>query len=213
MISIQNLTLILGKKTILDDVTVEFPAGQIYGLVGRNGSGKTMLMKCIAGFVRPTSGTIIIGGKLQKPRNEFPQNMGIIIETPGFLPYVSGFQNLSMLASLNKKIGAEQVRSSMRTLGLDPSLKLPVKKYSLGMKQRLGLAQAIMEQPDILILDEPFNGLDKDGVLQMRKFLQDYCTPSRLIVVASHNPEDIRILCDHVFEMEQGRLTRVEKDA
>lgn len=208
MIRTEDLTLILGKRTILDHVNAEFHSGQIHGLVGRNGSGKTMLMKCISGFIRPTQGKIEIDGHQLRHRSDFPRSMGILIETPGFLPYASGLRNLSMLAELTGKIGRQKIRQTMEIVGLEPDLKLPVRKYSLGMRQRLGLAQALMEQPDTLILDEPFNGLDKEGMLEMRAFLKDYCTRDRTLILASHSSEDIDVLCDTVWEMEHGALYR-----
>lgn len=208
MIIVDNLTLVLGKRTILDHIHAEFPSGQIHGLVGRNGSGKTMLMKCISGFVRPTNGSVTIDGMPVGGSGAFPASMGILIETPGFLPYVSGFRNLTMLAQLRNQINASQVRRAMELVGLDSGLKLPVKKYSLGMRQRLGLAQALMETPDILLLDEPFNGLDKDGMASMRAFLKEYCTSDRTILLASHSAEDIAILCNTVWEMERGVLKK-----
>ena len=206
MIHVHKLSLTLGGNQILDNVNVTFETGMIHGLVGRNGSGKTMLMKCIAGFVQPTQGIVKIDGRDYGRTGAFPDNMGIIIETPGFLPHLSGLRNLMSLAKLTGKIGEKQVRENMRRVGLDPSLKLPVKKYSLGMRQRLGIAQAIMEGPNILLLDEPFNGLDKDGVEEMRHFLLDYCTPNRTLIIASHNSEDINLLCEHVCEMDKGHL-------
>lgn len=208
MISVDNLTLVLGKRTILNHINAHFPAGQIHGLVGRNGSGKTMLMKCISGFIRPTNGRIVIDGKRMGFGSEFPDNMGILIETPGFLPYVSGLRNLKMLAELRDHIDTAQIRQTMELVELDPDLRLPVRKYSLGMRQRLGLAQALMEAPDILLLDEPFNGLDKGGMIKMRSFLKSYCTPNRTIILASHSAEDIAILCDTVWEMDRGVLKK-----
>ena len=166
-VEVKNLSLQIDKHQILQDVTVSFEQGQIHGLVGRNGSGKTMLMKCICGFVHPTAGTILVQNRQVGKDIDFPENMGIIIETPGFLPQYSGLRNLKLLAALNHRIGTEQIRSAMRNVGLDPDMKRKVRKYSLGMRQRLGLAQAIMENPAILILDEPFNGLDKEGVGEM----------------------------------------------
>ena len=164
MISVHALSLTIGRTEILRNIEISFDAGKIHGLIGRNGSGKTMLMKCICGFVRPTAGTVTVAGKQIGRDCDFPDSMGIIIETPGFIPYYSGYRNLRLLAGLNRKIGREEIRKTMQTVGLDPDLKRHVRKYSLGMRQRLGLAQAIMENPDLLILDEPMNGLDKEGV-------------------------------------------------
>ncbi len=208
-IKIDELNLILSKKMILNNVNIEFEKGKIHGLIGRNGSGKTMLMKCICGFVKPTSGTIFVDGKQIGKDCDFPDNVGIIIETPGFIPYYSGYKNLKLLADLNRKIGSDKIKKTMLKVGLDPDLKRHVKKYSLGMRQRLGLAQAIMENPDILILDEPMNGLDKDGVADMRKYLLELKEQGKTILIASHSSEDIEILCDTVCEMDKGVLTEL----
>jgi ABC-2 type transport system ATP-binding protein len=208
-IEIKSINLIIKKTEILKSISIDFEKGRIHGLIGRNGSGKTMLMKCICGFVKPTNGTIIVDGKQIGKDCDFPENAGIIIETPGFIPYYSGYKNLKLLADLNKKINSDKIKESMRQVGLDPNLKRHVKKYSLGMKQRLGLAQAIMENPDLLILDEPMNGLDKDGVADMRKYLLNLKKQGKTILIASHSAEDIEILCDTVCEMDKGVLTRL----
>lgn len=206
IIEVRGLSLTIGKTAILNDVTVSLEAGKIHGLIGRNGSGKTMLMKCICGFIRPTRGEVVVDGKRVGKDVDFPENMGIIIETPGFIPYYSGYKNLKLLAGLRNKIGREEIIQAMERTGLDPKLKRHVKKYSLGMRQRLGLAQAIMEDPDILILDEPMNGLDKDGVEDMRRYLIDLREQGKTILIASHSSEDISVLCDAVYEMEKGIL-------
>ena len=206
IIEVRGLSLTIGKTAILNDVTVSLEAGKIHGLIGRNGSGKTMLMKCICGFIRPTRGVVVVDGKRVGKDVDFPKNMGIIIETPGFIPYYSGYKNLKLLAGLRNKIGKEEIIQAMERTGLDPKLKRHVKKYSLGMRQRLGLTQAIMEDPDILILDEPMNGLDKDGVEDMRRYLIDLREQGKTILIASHSSEDISVLCDAVYEMEKGVL-------
>lgn len=208
-IEIKNVSLSIKNNAILKNVTVAFEKGKIHGLIGRNGSGKTMLMKCICGFVEPIQGTIHVAGKQVGKDCDFPENVGMIIETPGFIPYYSGYKNLKLLADLNKKIGKEQIKDAMRQVGLDPELKRHVRKYSLGMRQRLGLAQAIMESPDLLILDEPMNGLDKDGVADMRNYLLDLKAQGKTILIASHSAEDIEVLCDTVCEMDKGTLTRI----
>ena len=206
IIEVRGLSLTIGKTAILNDVTVSLEAGKIHGLIGRNGSGKTMLMKCICGFIRPTRGVVVVDGKRVGKDVDFPKNMGIIIETPGFIPYYSGYKNLKLLAGLRNKIGKEEIIQAMERTGLDPKLKRHVKKYSLGMRQRLGLAQAIMEDPDILILDEPMNGLDKDGVEDMLRYLIDLREKGKTILIASHSSEYISVLCDAVYEMEKGVL-------
>lgn len=206
MIALENVSLQMKETQILRDINAEFEDGQIHGIIGRNGSGKTMLMKCICGFVRPTSGEICVNDKVVGKDMDFPADMGLIIETPGFIPYYSGLKNLKLLADLNKKITATQIKECMELVGLDPKMKRAVKKYSLGMRQRLGIAQAIMENPSILILDEPFNGLDLDGVMQMREVMLRLKQEGKNILLASHNKEDIEILCDTVHEMNKGEM-------
>ena len=209
IIQVKNLDLTINKTQILKNVCVSFEKGKIHGLIGRNGSGKTMLMKCICGFIRATGGEITVNGKQVGRDCDFPENIGIIIETPGFIPYYSGYKNLKLIADLNKKITPEQIKQAMAQVGLDPELKRHVVKYSLGMRQRLGLAQAIMENPDILILDEPMNGLDKEGVEDMRKYLLYFRKQGKTIIIASHSTEDIEVLCDTVSEMDKGILTKI----
>ena len=208
MIEVQGLSLTISKTEILKHIDIRFESGKIHGLIGRNGSGKTMLMKCICGFVRPTAGSVTVAGKQIGKDCDFPESVGLIIETPGFIPYYSGYRNLKLLADLHKRISKDKIRSTMQTVGLDPDLKRHVRKYSLGMRQRLGLAQAIMENPDLLILDEPMNGLDKEGVADMRKYLLDLKAQGKTILIASHSAEDISVLCDTVCEMDKGVLTK-----
>ena len=208
-IKIENVNKSFGETVVLSNVNIEFEKGKVHGLIGRNGSGKTMLMKCICGFIKTTSGEIIVDGKKIGKDVDFPKDMGIIIETPGFIPYYSGYKNLKLLAGLNNKIGKDEIKKSMQQVGLDPALKRHVKKYSLGMRQRLGLAQAIMENPKILVLDEPFNGLDKDGVKDMREYLLGYKKQGKTILICSHSAEDISVLCDTVHEMDKGFISKV----
>lgn len=210
MICVENLSLTIKEHEILKSVSHSFESGKIHGLIGRNGSGKTMLMKCICGFVRPTVGKVSVAGKVIGKDCDFPDNVGLIIETPGFIPYYSGFRNLKLLAQLNKKIDDDRIKNVMKQVGLNPNLKLHVKKYSLGMRQRLGLAQAIMENPDLLVLDEPMNGLDKDGVEDMRSYLLELKKQGKTILIASHNSEDIQLLCDTVCEMDKGVLSKIK---
>ncbi len=207
MIRVKDVSLTIKKTGILKHITVDLEKGKIHGLIGRNGSGKTMFMKCICGFVKPTEGTIIVNGRRVGKDCDFPDSVGIIIETPGFIPYYSGYKNLKLLADLRKRITREQVKEAMRQVGLDPELKRHVRKYSLGMRQRLGLAQAIMENPELLILDEPMNGLDKEGVADMRRYLLELKKQGKTILIASHSTEDIAMLCDTVWEMDKGILT------
>ena len=189
---------------------LSFEKGRIHGIIGRNGSGKTMLMKCICGFVPVTSGSIQVRGKKVGKDIDVPQNMGIIIETPGFLNGYSGYNNLKFLANINNKISEEKIIETLKLVKLDPHNKKHVGKYSLGMRQRLGLAQALMEDPDILILDEPMNGLDQSGVEEMREVFAALAKKGTTILMANHNAEDIEILCDTVHEMDLGVISRVK---
>lgn len=196
---------------VLKDITVDFEAGEIHGLIGRNGSGKTVLMKCICGFMQPTAGSIFVDGMQVGKDVDIPQNLGVIIEAPGFLPGYSGFKNLKFLADIQKRANAAKIKAVMQRVGLDPESKKHVSKYSLGMRQRLGIAQAIMEDPDILILDEPMNGLDNHGVEDIRNLLLNLKEEGKTILIASHSAEDIAVLCDTVHEMDAGVLTEVTK--
>ena len=209
MIQIKDISLNIKGHLILSDVNMTMQEGKIYGLVGNNGSGKTMLMKCICGFVRPTSGEVIVKDDVIGRDVDYIKDAGIIIENPGFIPYYSGMKNLKMLSEINGKADKNKIRETMEICGLNPELKLPVKKYSLGMRQRLGIAQAIMEDQSILILDEPMNGLDKEGVAAVRRLLLKMKEAGRLIILASHNREDIDVLCDEVFEVEKGKVRKV----
>lgn len=206
VIRVENLTKKFGDVVALDRVNIGFEAGKIYGIVGRNGSGKTVLFKSMIGYLKPTGGRVVVGGKELGRDIDFADNMGIIIENPGFLSHYSGYKNLEYLASIRKLIGEEQIRASMERVGLDPDSKKKVGKYSLGMRQRLGIAQAIMENPDILILDEPMNGLDNQGVKDVRRILLDLKEEGKTVILASHHKEDIEILCDQVYEMDHGRI-------
>ena len=206
MIEVRNLSLTLGKKEILKQISLKLEDGHIYGLVGNNGCGKTMLMRCICGFIRPTCGEVLVDGKQVGVDVDYLPDAGVILETPGFIPYYSGCRNLKALADIRGLAGREEIRDTLTLVGLDPDLKLPVRKYSLGMRQRLGIAQAIMEQQKTLILDEPMNGLDKHGVQDVRELLLKLKGEGRLVLLASHNSEDIRILCDEIYEMEMGEI-------
>lgn len=190
--------------TVLDHVTLKVEKGTICGLVGRNGSGKTVLMKVICGFILPDSGEVSVDGKKIGKDCDFPKDTGVIIENPGFSQYISGAKNLKNLASINKKISQDEIAKVMELVGLNAQDKKWVSKYSLGMRQRLGIAQAIMEGQSILILDEPMNGLDQEGIEDMRKLFLELKEQGRTILLASHSKEDIEALCDEVYEMEHG---------
>lgn len=200
-VEVRKVCKSFGKQKVLDQVSFSISPGSIYGVVGNNGSGKTVLMKCICGFMRCDRGTIIVNGRQVGKEVDFPDRMGMIIETPGFIRNLSGYKNLKILASLKGRIGKEKIRETMRRVGLDPNMKKPVGKYSLGMRQRLGIAQAIMEDPHVLILDEPFNGLDRYGVVEIRALLKELKADGKSILLASHNAQDIEELCDHVHNL------------
>lgn len=208
MILIERLEKRYGDQKILERITVRFEGAVIYGLVGPNGCGKTTLMRCICGFTQPTAGTIRVLGKQLGKDCDFAPSTGIIIEHPGFLPHYSARRNLAILAGISGKADKTRVDEVIRIVGLDPSDTKPVGKYSLGMRQRLGIAQAIMENPSILILDEPFNGLDAQGVEEMHLLLKREKTLGKCILLASHSTADIEKACDVVYEMKNGGFIR-----
>lgn len=205
IIKIDSLSKKANNIDILKNISVEFKKGTIYGIVGRNGSGKTMLFKAICGLINVSSGKITVFDKSIE-KGAFPENTGVIIENPGFLPQYSAFKNLQILASIKNKIDDDTIKSYLNLVTLDPEDKRPVKKYSLGMKQKLGLAQALMESPELLILDEPMNALDDDSVKLIRKILLDLKAKGVTILLASHNKEDIEQLCDEIYTMNAGEL-------
>ena len=208
MITVEHVTKRFRDQTVLNDVSCSFENGKIHGIVGSNGSGKTVFMKCICGFLFPDSGKVLIDGKQVGKAFDFPPSLGLIIESPGFLPTRSGMSNLKLLAAIRHKVKKEDLIRAMEQVGLDPALKKPVGKYSLGMRQRLGLAQAIMEDPKLLILDEPFNGLDRTGATEIRSLLLQLKSEGKTILLSSHNHVDIDTLCDTVLELDAGKIQR-----
>lgn len=205
-IEVQNVVKRFRDQVVLKNVSISFEKGKIHGIVGRNGSGKTVLFKCICGLMHPEEGVILVNGKRVGREVDMPEDIGAIIEAPGFLPNYSGYKNLRFLANIRRKIGKEEILNVLKTVGLDPESRKHVGKYSLGMRQRLGIAQAIMEDPEILILDEPMNGLDNAGVQDIRALLLELKAQGKTILLASHNHEDIAALCDTVHEMDGGVL-------
>ena len=206
MIEVIGVSKAFRKTPVLQEVSLTLPKGHIGGIVGSNGSGKTVLLKIICGLMKPDAGEVRVHGQRIGHDVDFPDSTGIIIEAPGFLPFDSGYKNLEYLASLRHLIGREEIETAMRTVGLDPQSRKRVRHYSLGMKQRLGLAQAIMEDPELLILDEPMNGLDKEGASDMRRLLCSFREAGKTILLVSHHADDIDSLCDTVWEMEHGQL-------
>lgn len=199
-----------GKERVLKEISHSFETGKIHGIVGFNGSGKTVMFKCICGFLKPDSGYVKVQGKQIEKEVDFPKSLGMIIESPGFLPHLSGYVNLKRLADLQKIIGKEEVMDAITRVGLDPCSKKKVGQYSLGMRERLGIAQAIMENQELLILDEPFNGLDKRGVTDVCRLFEELREQGKTILLAAHNMPDMEGFCDTICEMDAGVLTQVK---
>lgn len=202
----QNITKILNKKTVLDDISLQLESGKVYGFVGHNGCGKTMLFRALVGLIRVNNGTVLLDDKVLGKDFSVLPNVGIMLENVGLYPNLTGMQNLQVLADLNKKVGKKEVAQAIIRVGLDPKDRRLYLQYSLGMKQRLALAQAIMEKPDILILDEPSNALDSEGVEMFRHIVDEERRRGAMILLASHNKEDITALADEIFEMENGGI-------
>ena len=209
MVEVKHVYKKFKDQTVLKDIELRFEKGKIHGLIGRNGSGKTVLLKCICGLMYPTSGSVSVNGKIVGQEVDFPQEAGFIIETPGFLMNASGYRNLCYLASIRNRISRDRIRECMELVGLDWQSRKHVGKYSLGMRQRLGIAQAIMENPELLLLDEPLNSLDNQGVEEMHALFQQLKREGKTILIASHNRYDIENLCDTVTELDGGALIRV----
>ena len=194
---------------ILQDVNLTLEGGTVYGFVGRNGSGKTMLFRALSGLMKLTQGTVSLDGQVLHREFSVLPSLGIVLEHVGMYPNLTGVENLRYLAGLTRRAGEADIRTAIERVGLDPDDKRTYRKYSLGMKQRLAIAQAIMEKPDVLMLDEPTNGLDDDGVRKIRDLILEEKARGTIVLLASHNQEDIRILSDHLFRMEQGRLEKL----
>jgi len=205
-LEVTNLSKNIGQNEILKNINLNLEKGTIYGFFGRNGSGKTMLFRALCGLIKPTSGTITINNKVLHRDISFPESIGVIIESPGFWDHYTGFENLKVLSSIKNIIGDEDIRKSIKRVGLDPDDRRIYKKYSLGMKQRLAIAQAIMERPDIIILDEPTNSLDENGVQLVREILLEEKKRGALILIASHNKDDIDILSDVKYKVDDGAV-------
>lgn len=203
-----DVCVTIGADKLLNNVKLRAEPGTITGLIGRNGSGKTMLLRAICGLVPMSAGSITVAGQRVGIDVDFPENIGVIIETPGFLPQYNAIDNLRILAKIRNRIHDAEIKAALTQVGLN-NVSKRVSKYSLGMKQRLGIAQAIMENPDILLLDEPMNGLDNAGVREMRELFKSLRAQGKTILLASHNPLDIEELCDTVCEMDGGVLSRV----
>lgn len=206
MIELKNLGKTIKSAEIIHDINVKFYGGRIYGLKGYNGSGKTMLMRLIAGLIRPSSGAVLINGKTLGQDITFPESIGILIENPAFLDSYTGFQNMKLLADIKGKIGADEINHMLTQVGLDPMDKRKYRKYSLGMKQRLGICAAVMEHDDILLIDEPTNALDTDGVELVKRILIKEKQRGALIIIACHEVNILQALSDEIYTIEKGRF-------
>lgn len=208
-IEIKNYTKIIKGSTVLDNINAVFESGKIYGLKGKNGSGKTMLMRAISGLIRPSSGEAIIENEVLGRDISFPRSIGVLIENPAFLANETGFSNLRMLADLGEGVSNEDIEAVLSELGLDPKEKKSYKKYSLGMKQKLGIAAAVMEHPDIIILDEPINALDQDSVETVKKIIIRERDRGAVIILACHDTEELEYLSDEIVCIHEGKIISV----
>lgn len=192
---------------VLKNINLTLESGKVIGLKGKNGSGKTMRMRAISGLILPTSGKVYINDKELGRHISFPPSIGILIENPSFISNYTGFKNLKILASIQNRISDDEIRDAIRKVGLDPDDKRTFKKYSLGMKQRLGIAAAIMERPDIVILDEPINALDEAGAGLIKGLLDELKANGSLIIIACHDTEELNYLSDEIYEIYDGEIT------
>lgn len=211
VIQVENVSKIIKGNMVIDCVSAEFSSGKVYGLQGINGSGKTMLMRLISGLIYPTEGRIVIDGKILGKEIAFSESIGILIENPAFLDNYSGFANLKLLASIQNKIDDEQIYKTLERVGLEPDSRKKYKKYSLGMKQKLGIAGAVMEKPEFLILDEPANALDKEGIERLKKIVQEEKERGALIILSCHDSALLEAMADVIYSMENGRLLKQEE--
>lgn len=205
-LQVSQLSKAIKKEPILQDINLSLNKGSIYGFRGKNGSGKTMLFRALCGLILPSKGTVKVDSQILGEEISFPPSIGVLIENPGFLNGYTGFKNLKLLADLTGKISDERIKESIRIVGLDPEDKRKYRKYSLGMKQRLGIAQAIMEEPELIILDEPTNALDSDGVEEFKALLLKLKSKNKCILLASHDKDELNFLSDTIYLMENGKI-------
>lgn len=205
-IELKNVTKEFDKVEIIKNISLEFETGKIYGLYGRNGSGKSVLMKLICGFLIPTKGKVLINGKDFNAKNEYPDNLRAVIEKPSFFPELTGFENLKLLAKIQNKINDEEIIKALDLVNLIDEKDKKYSKYSLGMKQKLAIAQAIMEDPSILILDEPFNGIEEKSVEKITKILKEEAKNGKTIIFSTHIKEDLENLADIIYKIDNGTI-------
>lgn len=203
-LELKDVSKKISKQEVLHDISFRMEGGKVYGFKGKNGCGKTMLMRVISGLIKPSSGEININGEILWKDISFPKSMGLLLENPSFLNNYTGFENLKILASIKGVIGDAEIRDALEKTGLDWQDRRKYKKYSLGMKQKLGIACAFMEHPDIVILDEPINAIDQSGVENIRKILDELKQEGKIIIIACHDAEEMELLADEIYEMESG---------
>ncbi len=207
-IEVKDYTKIIKGITILDDINITFESGKCYGLKGKNGSGKTMLMRAVSGLITATKGAVVIDGETLGKEISFPRSIGVLIENPAFIANYTGYKNLELLACIQNRIGKEEIQKTMEDVGLEPDDKRKYRKYSLGMKQKLGIASAFMEKPDIIILDEPINAIDETGVLKVKKMIQEAKSRGAVIITACHDAEELQELSDEIIQIAEGRIVK-----
>ncbi|MCM1370965.1 MAG: ABC transporter ATP-binding protein [Clostridium sp.] len=211
ILEVKNVSKKFGDNEVLKNVSLKLESGKIYGFIGRNGSGKSVLLKIICGFYAPTSGEILLDNYNYIKNNTFPENTRALIEKPNFLPDLTGIENLELLASIQNKIGKKEIEETIKKVNLEKEANKKYSKYSLGTKQKLGIAQVLMENPDLIILDEPFNGVENETTKRIRKLLLEEKQNNKLIIIASHIKEDINELADVVYEIDDGNINEVSK--
>jgi len=207
-IEVKDYTKIIKGITILDNINITFESGKCYGLKGKNGSGKTMLMRAVSGLITATKGAVIIDGETLEKEISFPRSIGVLIENPAFIANYTGYKNLELLACIQNRIGKEEIQKTMEDVGLEPDDKRKYRKYSLGMKQKLGIASAFMEKPDIIILDEPINAIDEAGVIKVKKMIQEAKNRGAIIITACHDAEELQELSDEIIQIAEGRIVK-----
>lgn len=210
-LELKNVSKAFGKNEVIKNVSLTMTDGKIYGFIGRNGSGKSVLLKMICGFYAPSNGTILLDNENYIEKQSFPRDTRALIEKPSFLPDLTGYENLKMLASIQNKIGEKEILDIMDQLNLTKEKDKKYSKYSLGTKQKLGIAQVLMEQPNLMILDEPFNGVENETVDKIRKMLKEESKKKKIIIIASHIKEDIDVLADIVYEVDAGKVSEIKK--
>lgn len=211
-VELRNVTKKIKKNVVFCNVNCYFEGGKIYGLKGKNGSGKTMLMRAVSGLIKIHEGEVDINGKILGKDISFPESIGILIENPAFIDSYTGFKNLKVLAEIQDRISDDDIRNVLSQVGLDPDDKRTYRKYSLGMKQRLGIASAVMENPDIIILDEPINALDESGATLVRDILSRHKERGAVIIIACHDTEELEFLSDKIYLVNDGRVTEKGDD-